>query len=176
MPVVDALCLHDAFDSTRCFYYEQGKTYPIDTESDLARMTVRPLSSGRVDQKTGEVVPVKTRRVPLPVFQFDRAVPMGAYGSGKPYDYTCSQCGKKCKSLNELGNHVHSAHPKEEFQDGTEDEEAEVVIERRGAKKGRTFTCRVCGEVLPNLYAIRVHNRDAHKPSEVEAETETVPA
>jgi hypothetical protein len=134
MPIVQALCLNDAWDSAKCFYYEKGRTYPIDTDSELAHLTARPLSSGKVDQKTGEIVPVKPSRAPLPCFQFDRAAPLGAMGTGVPSDYTCDDCGKKCKSLNELGTHVHKAHPKRPLVDESEEE---VVVQELS-------TCKQC--------------------------------
>jgi hypothetical protein len=69
--IVEALCLHDAYDSSACFYYEKGRKYQIDSDSELARMTTRPMTSTKVDQKTGEIVPVRPSRPAMPVFQFD---------------------------------------------------------------------------------------------------------
>ena len=156
MSTVEATCLHDAFDNAQCFYYERGKKYLIDTESEIASMTVRPLSSGKVDPKTGEIIAAKVDRKPLPIFEFDRAVPLGAYGSGIPNNYTCKQCGKDCKSLNGLGTHNRQFHPPEVFKDGTEDEE---LPQRPDGRKTRTFTCKTCNEVLPNLWELRVHKK-----------------
>ena len=161
--IVEAICLHDAFDSSQCFYYERGKRYAIDTESEIASMTVRPLSSGRVDPKTGALVSVKSERKPLPVFEFDRAAPLGAAGNGIPSDYTCKKCGVDCKSLNGLGTHNRQKHPPEVFKDGTEEEQ---IQPRPDGRKTRTFKCNVCGEVLPNLWGLRVHNK-THKEDAV---------
>jgi hypothetical protein len=173
MPTIEAMCLHDAFDSTQCLYYERGRTYPIDTESEVANMTVRPLSSGKVDPKTGEIIAVKVARKPMPVFEFDRAAPLGSSGNGVPNDYTCKKCGKECKSLNGLGTHNRQNHPLEVFKDGTEEEEIRVIPDARKTK-AKTFTCKTCGEVLPNLWALRVHNKNHEE--KVEAETDPVPA
>lgn len=170
MPTVEAMCLHDAFDSSQCLYFERGRTYSIDTESEIARMTVRPLSSGKFDPKTGEIVQAKVARKPMPVFQFDRAAPLGSSGNGVPNDYTCKKCGKDCKSLNGLGTHNRQNHPPEVFKDGTEEEE---IAQRPAGRKTRTFTCKTCGEVVPNLWGLRVHNKTHEE--KVEAET-TVPA
>jgi hypothetical protein len=134
MPIVEALCLHDAWDSGACFYYEKGRSYPIDTDSEIAHLTVRPLSSGKLD-KDGNIVAAKLTRQPMPVFQFDRAAPLGATGNGKPSDYTCDDCGRKFGSLNALGTHVRKEHPEEVFKDGTEDDEVEIV---------RISTCKQC--------------------------------
>lgn len=173
MPIVEAMCLHDAFDSAQCLYYERGRKYPIDTESEIAHMTVRPLSSGKVDRNTGEIIAVKVTRKPIPVFEFDRAAPLGSTGNGVPNDYTCKKCGKDCKSLNGLGTHNRQNHPQEVFKDGTEEEDIAPLPDAR-KKKGKTFTCKTCGEVFPNLWALRVHNK-THE-AKVEAETDPVPA
>lgn len=152
--VVQALCLHDAWDSASCLYYEKGRTYEIDTDSEIAKLTVRPLSSGKVDQKTGEIVAAKLTRAPQPVFQFDRAAPTTAVSGGVARDYTCDECGKKCKSLNELGTHTRSAHPPEPFADGTEDEDVEIV---------QVFTCKQCE---PNIQFTTRGDLQSHKYSE----------
>lgn len=172
--IVEALCLQDAWDSAACRYYERGKTYSIDTESEVAHLTVRPLSSGKVDKTTGEIVPVKPTRSPLPVFQFDRAAPLGAFGSGIPNDYTCKKCGKRCKSFHELGTHSNKEHPERPFEDGTEEEEAVALA---------VHTCKVCDppQKFSSRSELMKHKGKAHganffkKKTEIEAET-AVPA
>lgn len=164
MPTVQAMCLHDAFDSTQCLYYERGRTYPIDTESEVANMTVRPLSSGKVDPKTGEIIAVKVARKPMPVFEFDRAAPLGATGNGFPSDYTCKKCGEDCKSLNGLGTHNRQNHPPEVFRDGTEEEQ--IAPRPDGRKKPKTFKCKHCGDPFPNLFKYREHLK-THKQDAV---------
>ena len=115
MPIVEALCLNDAFDSTACWYYEKGRTYEIDTESEIAHMKVRPMSSGKMN-KDGEIVAATITRPSLPVFQFDRANPLGTAGASGLSDYTCKKCGANKDNLgrpftlNSLGNHTRSAH------------------------------------------------------------------
>jgi hypothetical protein len=153
--IVEALCLNDAWDSVRCFYYEKGRTYPIDTESEIARMTVRPMSSGKVDQKTGEIVAAKVSRPSLPVFQFDRAAPLGATGNGVPSDYTCDDCGKKCKSLNELGTHTRSKHPKQPLVDETEEEAVVRTV----------CTCKQCDphQTFNSRSELMKHRGEVHK-------------
>ena len=169
--IVESLCLHDAYDSSQCLYYEKGKTYSIDTESEIAKMTIRPLSSGKLDPETGKIKPSNMYRKPLPVFQFDRVAPLGATGNGVPSDYTCKECGKDCKTFNGLGTHTRQNHPPQVFKDGTEEEE---IQKRPDKRKTRTFTCKKCKETLPNLWALRVHNK-THE-ARFEAETATVPA
>jgi hypothetical protein len=168
MPIIEAMCLHDAFDSSQCLYYERGRTYPIDTESEVANMTARPLSSGKVDPKTGEIIAVKVARKPIPCFEFDRAAPLGAVGNMVPSDYTCKKCGTDCKSLNGLGTHNRQNHPPEVFKDGTEEEQIAPRPDGR-KKKNKTFTCKTCGEVLPNLWGLRVHNKIHEKAAVTEA-------
>jgi hypothetical protein len=153
MPIVEALCLHDAYDSTACFYYEKGRTYPIDTDSEVARLMTRPQSSGKVNEK-GEIVAAKLSRPSLPVFQFDRALPLGAVSNGKPSDYTCDECGKKCKSLNELGSHTRSKHPKQPLVDETEEE---AVVRQ-------VCICKTCNppRSFNSRYELMKHRGEAH--------------
>jgi hypothetical protein len=160
MPIVQALCLNDAWDSQACFYYEKGRTYPIDTDTEFAHMMVRPMSSGKVDQKTGEIVAAKLTRTPLPVFQFDRAAPMGAVGDGRPSDYTCKKCGAKKDplgrpfTLNTLSTHTRTAHKEESAEDETE---GEAVVRKAS-------TCKQCNppQVFESRGEMMKHKGEVH--------------
>lgn len=146
---VQARCKADAWDSPTATYYYAGEVYTIDHDGQLASM--------------------RTGRAGF-VFEFDRTMA----GTGqKPAvgGYVCKQCGLACDSLNDIGTHSRSAH-KEEFKTEDVDDSEPVVVERRGTKKGKTFTCKECSEVLPNLYAFRVHKK-VHQEA---AETAAVPA
>jgi hypothetical protein len=172
--LVDAKCIAPAWDSEAAKMYEPGKgplpggLYRIEREGKLAEMKFggRPVKDGK-DKDGNDKYKLINQKY---VFEFDRAVP------GSNNDYTCEKCGEKCKSLNDLGTHVHSKHPVGSVASDAEEEAVNepVVLERRGKKKGRTFTCRVpgCGKILPNLYAVKMHKREHAKV----AETEAVPA
>lgn len=140
--LVKAKCVMKAFESNACLMFEPGcgplpgGLYEIERDGPLASMKV-----GNID-----------------VFQFDR----NAGPDDKPHDYTCKklvdgeECGKKCKNLAELGNHVNKMH-KEAAEIPVDDEP--VVVREDGRKKPRTFTCKECGEILPHLYALKVHKK-----------------
>jgi hypothetical protein len=144
---VQAKCISLAWDSPKCFSFYPGETYEIEHDGTLAVM------------KIGNIY----------VFEFDRTM-TGTGVSPAPGGFICKQCQKPFESLNDLGTHTRSVHKTEAVEEVVSDES--VVIEKRGKKKGKTFTCKTCGEVLPNLYAIRVHNK-SHRNT---AETATVPA
>jgi hypothetical protein len=104
--IVQAKCVADAFDNTASKLYEAGKTYQIDTESDVARLAVLPLKKGR---------PIK------PCFQFDKSVVIDhtnvadghavetsakvKRGYQKRKGYTCSKCGEIFKTRTKLAGH-----------------------------------------------------------------------
>lgn len=138
---VAAKCTLPAWDSKACVMLEPGKgplpggLYEIERDGDLANMK----AFGRN------------------VFEFDRAVP----GSG--HDYTCKECGEKCKSLNELGTHKRSRHPFQPIVSDEPIEDGPILLEKRGRAKKTEFHCKTCNEVFPNLYAIRVHNKTHEK-------------
>lgn len=137
--LVKAKCVTPAWDSTSTVMYVPGGgplpegLYEIDRDGPLASL------------KMGSTY----------VFDFDR----NANPDDKPHDYSCKRCGKKFKTLAELGRHSNAEHKAEEVK--ASDEEVVVVVDGRGRKKGRTFTCKVegCGVTLPNLYAVRVHKK-----------------
>lgn len=119
MPIVEAICLQDAFDSKNCLYFEKGHKYQIDTDSEVAKLTVRPLSSGKLD-KDGNIVAVALTRQPMPVFQFDGSVAVRTEvaeghavetsvkvtrGYQKKKGYTCSKCGETFKNRTTLAGH-----------------------------------------------------------------------
>lgn len=185
MPIVEALCLNDAWDSVNCFYYEKGRTYSIDTDSEIARMVARPLLSGKMN-KDGEIVAAKIARPPLPCFQFDRAAPLGAVGNGKPSDYTCKKCGAtkdpqgRPFTLNSLGTHTRSTHNEAEAvdDDAKGDASAEESVVRQ------VSTCKQCDP--PQVFASRgemmKHKGEVHgasffkKVDKQEVEAEAIPA
>jgi predicted RNA-binding Zn-ribbon protein involved in translation (DUF1610 family) len=97
-------------------------------------------------------------------------------------DYTCKKCGEtkdptgRKFTLNTLGTHTRSAHKDDPHPLAEPDNDEPIVLVDGRKKKGKTFTCKTCGEILPNLYAVRVHNRTHVQPeNEIEAET-AVPA
>lgn len=183
MPIIDALCLNDAWDSTACFYYEKGRTYQIDTDTDMAHMMVRPMSSGKMN-KDGEIVAAKLTRPPLPVFQFDRAAPLGSTGNGVPNDYTCKKCGAtkdpygRPFTLPSLGTHTHSVHNEAEVVESDDDSDEEVVVVR-------IQTCKQCDppQKFDSRSALMKHKGDVHGASffkkgfgKQEVEAEAIPA
>lgn len=118
--IVNAKCIAPAWDSGRAKFYYPGEVYEIETTSSLADLKVG----------TGYV------------FEFDR----NANPADKPHDYTCDKCGEKFKTLNLLGNHVHSKHPEGVAEP---EEEEEVFVDR---------TCS-CGKVCRSPYGLKVHQR-----------------
>ena len=127
---VKAKCLFPAWESNASIAFSPGEVYEIEHDGPLAQL----------------------RFGASYVFQFDRNSL-----SGEVHDYTCKKCGKKCKTLAELGVHSNAEHKNDGLL--TDDEPAVIVKDGRGRKKGRTFTCKQCGEVLPNLYATKVHKK-----------------
>ena len=124
-----------------------GGLYEIDRDGPLAQLKTN-------GGKTGKYV-----------FEFDR----NAGPDDKPHDYSCKRegCGKKFKTLADLGTHTKTEHKTERFES---DEEVEVVKDMRGkTKKPHTFTCKEpgCGVVLPHLYALKVHKK-THEKAAVE--------
>lgn len=160
--LVMAKCIAPAWDNRTTQAYVPGQVYEIDSESDLASLTVIPVAynaEGKAVRyvRDGEG---KLKEIPIPkpayVFEFDR----NANPNDKPHDYTCKQCGKDCKTLNGLGSHTRSAHKDDaEPPEKPEDDEPKeaIVKDGRGKKKGKTFKCKRCPEALPNLYAYRMH-------------------
>ena len=103
-------------------------------------------------------------------FEFDRTM-TGTGSIPAPGGWTCKECQQPFKSLNALGTHTREKHPPKYI----EGEEVDgPILLRKPGKKGRTFTCKSCAEVLPNLYALRVHKK-SHEQVET-AETVAVPA
>jgi len=135
-----ARCTSRAWDSDACVLFCPGEgphngLYEIERDGKLASL------------KSGKDY----------VFDFDRNSP------AEKHDYSCKEtgCGATFKTLPELGRHANAVH-----RIGTENRQVEedgtpVTLERRGRKKGRTYTCKVsgCGAILPNLYAVRVHKK-----------------
>lgn len=138
---VEAHCIMDAWDSILCVPYKKGFNYEIARDGQLAQL--------------------KTPRGAY-VFEFDR----NAGPDDKPHDYTCKKpgCGKKFKNLAALGTHTKQDH-KDDMIVADSDEEIVVAKDGRGKKKGKTFTCKTegCGQILPNLYALKVHKKTHEK-------------
>lgn len=124
-----------------------GGLYEIDRDGPLAKLKTN-------GGKTGKYV-----------FEFDR----NAGPDDKPHDYSCKKdgCGKHFKTLAGLGTHTKLEHKEESVTASESEDEPEVEFAKdgRGRKKGRTFTCKHpgCGQVLPHLYGLKVHNR-THAP------------
>jgi len=137
--VVTAKCIKEAWDSMSCVLYKPGcgplpdGLYEIERDGPLSKL------------KTGEG---KSARY---VFEFDR----NAGPDDKPHDYTCEKCGKKCKTLNELGTHTRSEH-KDVIVVEPDDDGEEVDLSDR--------TCTVCHppKVLKTPYGLRLHTEKSH--------------
>ena len=172
--LVMSKCITAAFDNDTGKSYLPVVEYEIDTNSKLASLTTVPVAyddnGNAVRYFRDSEGQLKSQRISKPpyVFEFDRALP------GQKIDYTCEQCGEKCKSLNALGTHVHSRHNAPTASEDTEDD-TPVVRDGRGRKKGRTFNCKFegCTQVLPNLYALKVHNKAHRQAEEKQAEAAT---
>lgn len=154
--LVKAKCTARAWDSKTATAFYPGEVYEIEHDSNLATLKVGPHW----------------------VFEFDRTM-SGTGASPAIGGFVCKGCNKTFDTLNELGTHTREQH-RNDFNSAItapeEDGEDEPIPIREDGrkKKGRTFTCKTCGEILPNLYALRVHNK-THKTVEV-AETKAVPA
>src|SRR5665213_2828418 len=127
--LVQAKCALRTWDSNAAIMYEPnmgplpGGLFEIDTESKLYNL--------------------KTPKGDY-VFQYDRnAEP------GQVKDYTCKQCGKKHKTLAELGRHSNSEHKNAEAIALADDE---PIVPRKDGRSTRVFLCNKCGADLKNLY------------------------
>jgi hypothetical protein len=92
------------------------------------------------------------------VFEFDR----NAGPDDKPHDYSCKKpgCDFKAKNLAALGTHTKQAHKDDPNPLAEPDAEVTIVKDMRGkTRKNKGFTCKECGEVLPHLYALKVHKK-----------------
>jgi len=145
--IVKAKCTAPAWDSPSAVLYApgggplEGGLYEIDTEG--------PLPALKIGNRY--------------VFEFDR----NANPDDKPHDYSCKEegCGAFFKTLNELGTHTRKTHDKSPVVDN---EPVVVVKDGRGKAKKGSIKCKECGEVVPHLYALKVHKKEKH--AKVEAE------
>lgn len=145
--LVKAKCITPAWDNVNAIRYEPGwgplaeGLYEIDRNGPLASL------------KVGDRY----------VFEFDRNGTRTNDGVDVVKDYSCKRegCGKKFKTLNALGTHTREDHKDEPVID---EEPAGPVVDGRGKKKNKTFTCHTpgCGALLPNLYALKLHKQE-HK-------------
>jgi hypothetical protein len=102
--------------------------------------------------------------------------------------FFCKDCGQPFERLNDIGTHTREFHnpttkiveraqaeaeaeTEEKLLAGEKITDEPIKVERRGAKKGRTFTCHDCGVTLPNLYATRVHKKLCHGQAPIEVPT-----
>lgn len=156
--LVAAKCIMAAVDSTTTEYFKPGAgplpggLYKIDRDGPLAALKTAGGPRGKY------------------VFEFDR----NANPDDKPHDYSCKKdgCGKKFKTLAELGRHTHSEHRGESVAESVGEEEVVVAKDMRGkTRKVTTFTCKEpgCGEVLPHLYALKVHKKTHQKDAVTQA-------
>ena len=161
--IVTAKVIAHAFDSKNAIQYFPGDTVQLD----LANRDQRKL------------VWLRTPRGKW-IFEFDRA------NSNSPAlrMFFCTHCGQPFDKFNEMGTHMNEFHNKlkaisEQAKRDAADELEEkllanepivdepIVTEKRGKKKGRSYTCKTCGDVQPNPYAMRIHYRVHEKPIEV---------
>ena len=107
---------------------------------------------------------VKSIPIPKPpyIFEFDRNATSTDEGVIVSKDYSCKKCGVDFKNLADLGSHSNSS-----FHKGddliTDDEPVQPKVDGRSK---RVFTCKTCGKVCPNLYAMGVHNKTHVKAAE----------
>ena len=108
--LVAAKCLVDAYDSSSCQHFKMGSTYEIERDGPLAS----PQTNGG---KTGKHV-----------FEFDRNGTKTNDGVDVVKDYSCKKdgCGKKFKTLAELGRHTNSDHKND--PNPLAEPDAEVVV------------------------------------------------
>lgn len=153
--LVKARCVTPAWDSVGAVMYEPGRgplpegLYEIDRDGPLARL------------KLGSTY----------VFDFDR----NCGPDDKPHDYSCKKegCGKKFKTLSDLGSHTRSEHKDVAILEPTGEDE-EVDLSDR--------TCNICvpPKVLRSAYGLRLHNEKSHpfesQPTEPEQAETAVPA
>jgi hypothetical protein len=151
---VAAKCIMAAYDSVNCISYKPGQG---------------PLPGGLYEiDRNGPLATLKTSGGPMGkyVFEFDR----NAGPDDKPHDYSCKRdgCGKKFKTLAALGTHTREEHNDTAVMD-SDDEPVVMAVDGRGKKQNKTFTCKEpgCGEVLPHLYALKLHKK-THEQAAVE--------
>lgn len=165
---VRAKCIARCWDSANSKEYvpnggPYGGLYEIDTDSQLATLTTSPVA---YDEKgnairyvrgiDGVLKMVPAIRPPY-VFEFDR----NANPDETPHDYACKKCGKPFKTLAELGRHSNQEHRDVLVAASLAEPDFDepVVAETRGKKKGKTFKCKTCDAILPNIYQMGVHNK-----------------
>jgi hypothetical protein len=158
--LVKAKCVTPCWDSNNAVRYEPGAgplpdgLYEIDRNGPLALL------------KLGSTY----------VFEFDRNGTRTNDGVDVVKDYSCKKpgCGRKFKTLPELGSHVRSDHKDDPVEDEGVDDAGVVDLSDR--------TCHICDppKVLRNAYGLRLHNEKSHpfqsQPEKEVAETEPVPA
>lgn len=150
--IIQAKCIDHCMDSMNCVQYFPG---------DLCEFN---MTTGRVSRCDGvfaftrQLFWLKTQRGKW-TFEFDRA----NSSDSQLRIFFCRECGQPFDNLNEIGTHSREFHNKNKVAapkvEAEPESEEKIVVERRGAKKGRTFTCHDCGESLPNLYATRKHKK-----------------
>ena len=135
--LVEAKCIMDAYDSPSCQHFKMGSTYQIERDGALAQLKT---SGGKLGKY---------------VFEFDR----NAGPQDKPHDYSCKKpgCGKKFKSLAQLGTHTkvdHKDDPNPLAEDVADDE---VVLKQ-------TCKCKACDppQTFDSRSALMKHRGEVH--------------
>jgi len=147
---VEAKCIARAWDSQACVLFYPGEVSTIEHDGHLAEL------------KVGDKF----------VFEFDRTM-SGTGCSPAIGGFVCRVCKRSFDTLNLLGTHTRSAHNDTPLVNRPADvDDEKIQLDGRGKKKNKTFTCKDCGETVPNLYALRVHKK-GHRQA---AETTPVPA
>lgn len=149
--IVQAKCVYRCWDSSIArLYTPDGGPLPGGLyELDLSNPAHRKLCD------------LKTQMREF-VFQFDR-VAANEPAAGL---YFCTDCGTRCESLNQMGNHVKTVHGKTgwkpvEPEPEPEPEPVETGLNSAGDMRGLVpIHCKGCGEEFANVNALT-----KHKPS-----------
>ena len=183
--IIQAKCVDKAFDSKNAIQYYPGDEVDIDlSNKDQRKLVWLKTLGGRW------------------VFEFDRA----NSSSTELRMFFCKDCGQPFDRFTDMGTHCTSQHNKSkkmvgkaQAENADEEEEralarlvaeesgqpiepevpddAPLVLDKRGKKKGRTYTCKMCGAVKNNPYEMRIHHETGHRTvKEAPAEKEPVTA
>lgn len=154
MPV-RATCTFQAWDSPTATGFVPGQIVEFERDSPIGIRLASMKFGGRY------------------VFEFDRNETRTNQGVTVEKDYSCKECGKKCKTLSELGRHTNAEH-RGRVADKVESEDVEIQRETKPVR------CKPCDLSFPTRAELMAHKREAHGqagfPKRNIAETVPVPA